>query len=361
MSVAPFHLAKKRILVVALDWGLGHAARCVPLIEGLLQEGHEVILGANGRAAQLLKMEFPHLLLEEFPPYQIRYFSNNMFLNIGIQFPKIIWAAWREHRKVQLLIKKHQLDIIISDNRFGCFSDKVKSVFLTHQLWIKIPFRPLAIIVNQINHWVIRQFDECWIPDWRGERRLAGDLSRPINGIQQRYLGTLSRMKKGPALHGKRLVAILSGPEPQRTALEQLLSHQAQQLNQEIVIVQGKPEQQPQAIQSTTVVQLIPALSGRELNQLINEATIVICRSGYSSLMDLVQVQKQAILIPTPGQTEQEYLAHKYSDEGLFFSCAQSTFQLEEALKLIGNYPGFGINTPLPTQKGLLQEAIASL
>lgn len=361
MSTAPLSPVKKCILVVVLDWGLGHAARCVPLVEGLLQEGHEVILGANGRAAQLLKMEFPHLLVEELPPYQIRYFSNNMFLNIGIQFPKIIWAAWREHRKVQVLIKKHRLDIVISDNRFGCFSDKVKSVFLTHQLWIKIPFRPLAIVVNRINHWVIRQFDECWIPDWRGERRLAGDLSRPISGIQHRYLGTLSRMKEGPPLQKKQLVAILSGPEPQRTALEQQLSHQAQQLKQEIVIVQGKPEQERQEVQSSAVVQLIPALSGRALNQLINDATILICRSGYSSLMDLVQVQKQAILIPTPGQTEQEYLARKYSDEGLFFSHTQSTFQLEQALKVIGNYPGFGKTFPPTAQTTLLQEAIASL
>ncbi len=361
MSIAPFSPAKKRVLVVVLDWGLGHAARCVPLVKGLLQEEHEVILGANGRAAQLLKIEFPGLLLEELPPYGIRYFSKNMFLNIGIQFPKIIWAAWHEHRKVKDLIKKHQLDIIISDNRFGCFSTEVKSIFLTHQLWIKIPFRPLEIIVNQINHWLIKQYDECWIPDWQGESRLAGALSHPINGVHHRHLGILSRMKKGASAQKKRLVAILSGPEPQRTALEQLLSHQAQQLNQEIVIVQGKPEQKRRTIQSSAVVQLIPALSGKELNQLINDATILICRSGYSSLMDLVQVQKQAILIPTPGQTEQEYLARKYSDQGLFFSCTQSAFQLEQALKVMENYPGFGKDFSPPEHKALLQEAIASL
>ncbi len=353
---------KKRILVAVLDWGLGHAARCVPLVESLLQEGHEVILGANGRAAHLLQMEFPNLLLENLPSYRIRYFSNNMFFNIGIQSPKIMWAAWCEYRKLAQLIKKHQLDIVISDNRFGCFNTAIKSIFLSHQLWIKIPFRPLEIVVNRINHWVIKQFDECWIPDWSDKNRLAGELSRPIMGISHRYLGILSRMKKESPLQKRPLVAILSGPEPKRTELERLLIQQAQQLDKEIVIVQGKPEAKEKPTKRlSSSVQLIPALSGVELNQLVNEASVLICRSGYSSLMDLVQMQKQAILIPTPGQTEQEYLAQKYSSEGLFFSQPQSIFQLEQALNAIGQYPGFGAKHSTLEQEALIQEAVASL
>ena len=189
-SVVP----KKRILVAVLNWGLGHAARCIPLITALRAAEHEVIIAADGRAGMLLQIEFPSLAYIELPAYNVRYGSSNMILNIAWQWPKILYAAFKEHRKVRDLINHDQLDLIISDSRFGCFSAKVKSIFISHQIWIKTPFPFLSFLVNHCNHWVIRRFNECWIPDWLPIPRLAGDLSRPIPNHPHRYLGILSRM-----------------------------------------------------------------------------------------------------------------------------------------------------------------------
>lgn len=333
-------LPKKRVLVAVLNWGLGHAARCIPLISALQAAGHHVLLAADGRAGKLLQKEFPVLEYVELPAYNIRYGSSNMILNIAWQWPKIIFTAWQEHQKMKVLIDQYQLDLVISDSRFGCFNSNIKSIFITHQLWIKTPMPSLSFLVNKLNHLVIRRFDECWVPDRDKAMPLAGDLSRPIPNQVHRYLGILSRMTpelEENTLGSHSIVAILSGPEPQRSRFEELIIAQAKDLDQPLLLIQGKAEVKAVEKQEGQIT-IQSFASGPELNAILLHADLILCRSGYSSLMDLVSLNKRAILVPTPGQTEQEYLAKLCLNRGWFYSQPQHKFDLQEAIEASERY-----------------------
>lgn len=331
---------RKRILVAVLNWGLGHAARCIPLISELQAHGHHVILAADGRAGILLQKEFPTLQYIKLPAYNIRYGSSNMILNMAWQWPKVLFAAVREHKKIRALVSQDRIDLIISDNRFGCFNPKIKSIFITHQVWIKTPFSFLSFLVNRFNHWGIKRFDECWIPDWHLEPRLAGDLSRPIPNHPHRYLGILSRMTprlEEITVKKHSIVAILSGPEPQRTRFEQLIIKQAKVLDRPMLLIQGKAEVQTVEKKEGKIT-VLPFVSGKDLNAILLKADLVLCRSGYSSVMDLLMLGKRAILVPTPGQTEQEYLAELCLEKGWFYSQPQDKFDLQKAIEASKRY-----------------------
>lgn len=348
---------KKRVLIAPLDWGLGHATRCIPLINKLLAQGATVIIATNGRAYDLLKGEFPGLTIEKLPAYGIRYWFHNMLLNIAIQLPNIIWAFVAEYFQTQKLLRRHQIDLIISDNRFGCFSKKAKSIFVTHQINILIPNLILHRVANFLNKGTISQFDACWIPDFPPPGSLTGALS----GNQLpcvRYIGILSRFVALNLPIEYDAIAVLSGPEPQRTYLENKLLAQMKGLPYHFLLVQGKSEQSQQPRQLGNIT-LITHLRSLELQRAIAASGFVICRSGYSSIMDLAAMGKRALLIPTPGQTEQAYLAARLSADGICLQQNQSTLNLPLAFQQISLYSGFDpkkLNAEI-----LLEEAMMSL
>lgn len=342
----------KRILVAPLDWGLGHATRCIPIVQELLEQGAEVILASNGRAFELLKKEFPEIPIEKLPAYDIWYRSGNMFWNIGLQLPKIAIAIWQEHRVLKTLIAKHRIDAIISDNRYGCFSRNVKSVFVTHQLNILIPNFILQKLVNRINHQFIRRFDECWIPDVEDTNNLGGELTKFSTEISAKFLGVLSRMNSLDLPKKYDAIIVLSGPEPQRTHLEKLILAQAKFLPYQFLLVQGKTEIYRE-VRAAANIRVVTFLTGDALNRAMAAADVVICRSGYSSIMDLAILGKKAILIPTPGQTEQEYLAKRFSENGIFFYKKQTELNLSEALEKVQQCPGLENETYIASQQGL--------
>lgn len=342
----------KRILVAPLDWGLGHATRCIPIVQELLEQGAEVILASNGRAFELLKKEFPEIPIEKLPAYDIWYRSGNMFWNIGLQLPKIAIAIWQEHRVLKTLIAKHRIDAVISDNRYGCFSRNVKSVFVTHQLNILIPNFLLQKMVNRINRQLIRRFDECWIPDINGTDNLSGDLTKSSTAIPTKFIGVLSRMKLLNVPKKYDVAIVLSGPEPQRTLLEELIVAQAKSLPFQFLVVQGKTEVFLE-FQAAQNIHIISFLTGEALNQVLAVAGIVICRSGYSSVMDLAMLGKKAIFVPTPGQTEQEYLAKRFFEKGIFFYQKQRELNLSEALEKVQQFSGLNNETYIISQQVL--------
>ncbi len=322
-----------RILFCILNWGLGHASRSIPLIQELLKQGVEVILASDGRALQLLQKEFPQLQTIKLPAYNVSYRSKNMVWNIAWQLPKIIRAINQEKKLIKQLIKELKIDAIISDNRFGCYNATIPSIFITHQINIKTPIPFLEKIVNSFNHRFIRQFDACWIPDVEESPRLAGTLSS-ATAIKKKvdYLGILSRMKRKEISLKYDIIIVLSGPEPQRTFLEEKLIQQLLPLDYKILLISGQTEKHEEKQLSNSVKQ-ISFLTSENLNQAILESRYVICRSGYSSLMDLVALQKKAILIPTPGQTEQEYLAKHLQKSGQFIYQEQDHLNIEEAIQ----------------------------
>lgn len=335
------------VLVAPLNWGLGHATRCIPLIKAMERLGVKVIMASDGAALNLLKAEFPHLPAFHLPSYRIRYQTDSMVWNLAKQLPRITYAIRAENWATQRLIHEHGISGIISDNRYGCFSARVQSILLTHQIHLRVSNAALKWVANRVLRLAFRKFDSLWVPDTANEPSLAGELSHPsLKGFNVQYIGLLSRLtatgQQSTVNNQQSSVAVvLSGPEPQRTYLEQILLEQALALPQKFVFVKGKTQFQEHHIVAENV-EVISYLTSSELNSLLQSSQVVVCRAGYSSLMDLAALGgKKAILIPTPGQTEQEYLGEILSRQNIFICQKQDEVDLEKALIEVEKTTGF--------------------
>ncbi len=290
----------KAILVAPLNWGLGHATRCIPIIRHLISKGKKVVIASDGHALELLKEEFPYLPHHALPEYDIHYKYPSMTINMAIQSWKIIKAIRSEKKEVEKLVRQHDIDTIISDNRYGVLNESCKSVILCHQINILHPFKPLARVATAINHRWINKFNECWVPDFPPPNNLSGKLSLSTKVNKLRFIDALSRFEPMNIPIEREILVILSGPEPSRTVLESKLLKVLDKMD--IMMVRGVYSTQDQS-------HLVNFMNAVELNRAICSSRLIICRSGYTSLMDLLKLKKKAILIPTPGQGEQEYLA----------------------------------------------------
>jgi uncharacterized protein (TIGR00661 family) len=333
----------KRVLVTPLDWGLGHATRCIPIIRQLLQFKCEVMVAGSGDSLLLLKAEFPSLRFFSIPGYAPVYpEKGSMVLKMILQLPKFISTIRQEHTIVEALIRKEEIDLIISDNRYGCWSSQIPCVFITHQSNILMPkrFGWLQGAVRQINEKYMRKFTRCWIPDFPDARSLAGDLilfGKIHSAIRVDYIGPLSRFTASSQPVKKyNVAAIFSGPEPQRTLLENKVVGQLKTSGLKFFIVRGMLS----ASDSLSIEYSADFLTSQDLQQVIESSELIIARSGYSTIMDLAALGKKAILIPTPGQTEQEYLAQKLLERGWIFSVRQEEFNLLTAVENARKLPG---------------------
>ncbi|MEO6637921.1 MAG: glycosyltransferase [Ginsengibacter sp.] len=333
---------KTHILIAPLDWGLGHATRCIPIIKELIELKCEVILAADGATYSLLKKEFSSITIIPLAGYRMHYSRKKVWLplHLFIQIPKFIRATIAEHRWLKKIIRDHQPDIIISDNRLGLYNSSIFSIYITHQLVIKTGHYLLDKLASKIHHHFIKKYDLCWVPDFE-KNRLAGELSHPHKMLSNTvYIGPLSRFEKLPAVEKKYDIVIsISGPEPQRTIFETLIFNQLKCDTQKTLIIRGLPGQVEKIIAPNDFAEVVNHLSARELNSAMQQAGIIICRSGYTTIMDLVKIGKNAILIPTPGQTEQEYLAKYLMEKKLFFSTEQKGLSIEKALYAASAFP----------------------
>lgn len=323
----------KNILVAVLNWGLGHATRCIPIIDELEQQGANVVLASDGEALILLRQQYPHLNTIELPTYGIHYKGSNMFLNILPQVPKILRAIRLERRKLNSIIKEYKITTIISDNRYGMYHHKIQSIFITHQLNIQVPNRYIEAFVAKCNHFFIQKFNACWVPDYELEPNIAGDLAHKTSLKNIAYLGPLSRLSKMSKRPTRQdVIVVLSGPEPQRTYLEEKIIKQATQLPYQFLIVGGKPKSVEEK-QLAVNIRWQSFLDSDALQIAIEESRIVIARSGYSTIMDLLTLGcSKVLLIPTPGQTEQEYLARRLAQKGFFITQQQANLDLKQSI-----------------------------
>ncbi|MCF3111070.1 glycosyl transferase family 28 [Niabella sp. CC-SYL272] len=330
---------KKQVLVAPLDWGLGHTTRCIPIIYELIKQGAEVIAAGNEVQCGLLQKEFPQIRCLHLEGYNVRYTAkrSGFLFNLLKQVPSI-WKTIRyEHRWLQSVVRKYNIHGVISDNRFGLYHTNVPTVFITHQLRVKNPLgRGMETVSQWINYRWIEKFSRCWIPDYPAAPGLAGDLSHPalMPAIPFEYLGLLSRMQPQKAEVSKEtILVVLSGPEPQRSLFEQTVCNQLQSLKIASILVRGLPNGGGSRLPELPFTQVYDHLPAAALNRLICNAAYVVCRSGYSSIMDLQAVGARCILVPTPGQTEQEYLAQLLDRQHLAVTSSQEDFQLEALLE----------------------------
>ena len=322
-----------RVLVAPLNWGLGHATRCVPIIKGLLADGYKVVIAADGYPLRFLRREFPHLEWVEFEGLKVEYSDSESQVGAMLrQLPSFLRGIWREHKELKRIVEAYNIDVVVSDNRFGLWCRDAYSVYMTHQLMVKMPrgLQWMERCVWRLHRWFVKHYDECWVPDVEGDDNLSGDLSHKYPLLKNtKFIGVLSRFSaekvewetvrvEAEALDLKErydVVAVLSGPEPHRSNLELEIAsmHNSQftihNYDKTLLIVQGLPEDDLRLAEHKDGVDYIPHLPTELLQWYMQEAREIVCRSGYSSIMDLYTIGRKAHLIPTPGQTEQIYLA----------------------------------------------------
>jgi uncharacterized protein (TIGR00661 family) len=319
---------QKRILVAALDWGLGHATRSVQLIRKYQSEGTEVILASAGSAFNFYKYYFPELRVIQKPAYRIKYFGGIPFsLSIFLQIPKILWAIKRENRWLKKIISEEKITSVVSDNCYGLYNSSVHTTFITHQLRIICP-PSVKIFESFIRKKIIsfiNRFNECLVPDFADADNLSGTLSHLTEiRLNVKYIGPLSRFnqyKHTGKIENYDVVIILSGPEPQRSLFEKSCRKIFSGKNLSVCILKGKPENNSEHIDGN--ITTFNHVDDDKFASILKGAKKIICRSGYSTIMDLHALNLTALLIPTPGQTEQEYLASYHAAEGKFETTTQ--------------------------------------
>lgn len=329
----------KTILITPLNWGLGHATRCITIIKALQDNNYIPIIASDGIALELLRKEFPYIKTLELPSYQIEYPKNgkNFKWKLLQNFPKMMKAVLNEKKMIKKWVKKYDIEGIISDNRLGVFSKKVPSVFITHQL--NVMTGNTTWITSKLHQNIIKKYKECWVPDVEETPNLTGKLGHIKNpDFKLKYIGPLSRFHKKEIPKQYDLMIILSGPEPQRGFLEEKLKKEVLNFGGETIFIKGivEKDQKKEQIENVTYYNF---MNTRQLEQTFNESEIVLCRSGYTTIMDLVKLEKKAFFIPTPGQFEQEYLAEKLEKEGLVPFAKQDDFKMINIFE-IQNYKG---------------------
>jgi len=295
-----------------------------------------VIIAADEGPLAFLQKEFPDYDFIKFPGFSPKYSrSNTQVFKMMAAFPGALRDFRRDHKTVESIVKNHNIDMVISDNRFGCWSKTVHSVFITHQLHIQVPkiWEWTTPIINLFNNSYIKKYDEVWVPDVENEPSLGGKLSHPaIRGVETKYIGHLSRFSidnQNVIEKTNKFLVILSGPEPQRTMFEDIVLKQAKNIKDNILILRAKPDSNDLLGDIPENVSMFNHVDDDMFVKLVNSAEIIICRGGYSSLMDLAALDRTAYLVPTPGQTEQEYLAKHLSKTLGWKWCRQNEFRLD--------------------------------
>jgi hypothetical protein len=336
------------VLLSPLNWGLGHAMRDIPIIRTLIEHDHDVTIAACGNALASLKKECAGCRFIDLPDYPSPYSSGRFFLpKFSLYFPIMLRAIAMERKNIGDILAKDDYDLIVSDSRPGVYSDHIPSLFITHQLHYHLPLGlwPFELLALRLNDLLFRKFERVIVPDNpQGPASLAGKLSRPGSNLTSEsafYSGILTSTRMKESRQDLDYLVIISGPEPQRTRLEEILLPRVCDLPGSTAVILGSPARKS-FNETSGSCSIHGYVSNEEKEDLMNRAKFVICRSGYTSMMDLAELNKRhALLIPTPGQTEQEYLSGYYAGKGWFLSKSQYHLNLDNDITTAMTYTGF--------------------
>ncbi len=358
---------EKTILFAVLNWGLGHSTRSIPLIRTLTEQ-NRVILATSGRSLDLLRGEFPSLEWIDFPDYGSQYskFGFLVIPYLGLQVPVILWRLFRERRRTRKIVQDYRVDIIVSDSRFGVYAPDIPSFFITHQLRFPLPklLKWMTPLSESYNRYFFNRYNRVFVVDSKTSPNLSCDLSHRGKIASHEslvYLGALSSIIPDHTPEDIDLLVSISGPESARTEFEKIIMQQIREVPGKKVVVLGKPGENGYAEDSNDL-QIFPHVPRTEMNDLMNRARLIVCRSGYSTVMELVALNKKAILIPTPGQTEQEYLAEYYASQGFFRIAHQRTLNLKnEVIRAYSSNGHHPPDVPINDTSTFMQQLGASL
>lgn len=274
------------------------------------------------------------------PSYNIKYPKKGGLFRTQLlmALPYIFKTKKKENTFINNLVKTKKIDGIISDNRFGVYHKNIPSVYITHQITVLSGFT--TWLSSKWHASIIKKFNQCWVPDYKNKLQLSGQLGHPKKlDLATKYIGSLSRFKTKPTAKDIDVLALISGPEPQRSIFEKRLIQELKQLNCNSIIIRGVIESK-QKITHFNKLTVYNYMISEELETTLNKSKLVVCRSGYSTIMDLEHLQQKAIFIPTPGQFEQLYLAKYLKNKGVCPYFLQNKFTYKD---LIWNktYTGF--------------------
>lgn len=330
------------ILICPLEWGLGHAARMIPVARMLRDLNNNIIIGSGPDHLALFRNELPGLSYINFPGFKPGYSRFlPQYLSLLLKIPALLYHIIVEHQRLKRIIRVYSVDMIISDNRFGLWNMNVTSIYITHMPLIPLPkpmkfLEPLGVLLHR---WIIKKYYRCFIPDLPGDLNLSGRLSHGIKLPDNvRYIGILSRfVETGHSLNVNPIqfhhnTVILSGPEPQREILKQKLVALLKDKEPQTIIFEGKPGNSGETARNGNII-FYNHLPAFRMKEMIEGSDCIITRSGYTTIMELVSLNCTALIIPTPGQTEQEYLAEYLTEKGWFDTVSQAEIKAGLSLR----------------------------
>jgi len=341
-----------RIIYGVCSWGLGHATRSLPVIRALIKEDHELTIISHDRALTLLRQELgDHATYQDIPDYPMLLSENSrQFLAKSvIYWPLFIHRIEQGLTALQHILKHHRYHLIISDARYDMYSKRIPSLFISHQIRIMNPLRIRLLErgSERFNQFFFNRFTDIIVPDTKDDS-LSGDLSHNLRILDEdaiHYVGPLSDFHKKRLTKTIDYLISLSGPEPQRSILEDKIKTQLHDLPGTIVMTQGKPETTTKT--TTDHVTTYTSVTSKTRENLLNKAKVVIARSGYTTIMDLAVVGTKALLIPTPGQIEQEYLAAYHQENGRFAAVKQDRIDLPNDIRRVKATTGITHTPPV--------------
>ena len=339
-----------RILLAPLDWGLGHTTRIIPVGKALLDAGARICVAGTPVQLEVLSEAFPDAPARTLPGYEVTYGSRlPASWHVAAQLPRLMKVIRQEHRWLANLVRTGEVNAVVSDNRYGLWNARIPTAILCHQLAPPLGGKPGQALLWRLHKQFLSRFDEVWIPDLPGPGSLAGAMVPASLPPHFHFIGPLSRLAHaapglGPALAAlpsPEILVLLSGPEPQRSLLENRLLPQLSALGKPAWLVQGLPGQGA-GIREEGPVAIIGYLNAGELAAALPLAGTVVARSGYSSLMDFQFLGiRRPVLLPTPGQPEQEYLARNLAKKRVAVVPETSEGFLKSALEATANVRGF--------------------
>ncbi len=338
-----------KVLYGVCSWGFGHATRSLPIIRKLKEEGNHLTIISSGETLDLLKKEVGEAVFIDIPDYPviISEESTKLFAKGLIYGSLSMWRLEKNLRRISKLVEREKFDIIISDGRYDTYSRRIPSFFISHQVRIKNPFdlRLLEIESELFNLFFMKRFKAFIVPDFEGEENLSGDLSHNLELIDESklcYVGPLSDFKKGEEHEDIDVLISISGPEPYRSDFERKIMDQIDGVKGKIVVTLGKIKEKGRKLSSDVTV--YGYLSREEREEVMNRSKLIVSRSGYSTIMDLAVLNKKALLVPTPGQVEQEYLARYHMERGTFYSVKQRDMDLSRDIEKAKKASGIKVN-----------------
>ena len=333
-------LYSMKIVYSVCSWGLGHATRSLPMIRKLIDEGNELTIISHDRTLELLKKELgSNFEYYDIPDYPMLLSGNSrqFMAKSVIYWPNFIYRMRRGLTKVTKILKNNKYDLIISDGRYESYSRKIPSFLITHQVRILNPLRIKMFERGSeiFNLFFFKRFAGILIPDYEDEDNLSGELSHNLHRIDEKklhYVGVLSDFKKKNTKKDIDYLISITGPEPQRSILQNKLLPEINNLDGKVVVTLGKTEEKDKIKKDN--VETYSFMTKEEREDILNRSKLVVSRSGYSTILDLAVIGNKALMMPTPGQTEQEYLAKYHNSKNNFYSISQDKIDLLRDIEL---------------------------